>query len=196
MKKIIFILLGFIITTQAMGAISPVDQKLRKAQKEYEQRKIKCTDDRPLYVNGSCIACDEYKNWNDVTGILGCEKCKNSSNLGWGCTINCPDDRPVLLSNGACVPCDYKQTKAPIFDIIQGRDKCTKCSSDKPVMLRTGSCMSCEQVLKEYKVLSRKDILSGWDECSFDKKYKQNTKSNKKIKQTPKNFRKVKGSKL
>ena len=184
MKKIIFILSALIIATQAMGEISPVDQKLRKAQKEYEQRKIKCTDDKPLYVDGSCIACDEYKNWNDVTGILGCEKCKNSSSVGGHCTINCPEERPVLLSNGACVPCNYKQTKAPIFDVIQGRDKCTKCPNDKPVMLRTGNWMACEQVLKEHKVLFRKDVLSGWDECSFDKKYKQNIKSSKNIKQT------------
>ena len=196
MKRIIFAILGFIITTQVMGAISPVDLKLQKAQKEYEQRQIKCTDDKPLYVNGSCIACDEYKNWTNVAGILGCEKCENSSGVGSDCVINCPDDRPVLLSNGACVPCNYKQTEAPIFDVRKGQDKCKECPNDKPVLLREGSCMTCEQVLKKYKVLFRQDVLSGWEECSFDKKYQQNTKSNKILKQTSNKSRKVMGREL
>ena len=76
----------------------------------------KCPEDKPLYVDGECIACDEFNNWDKVSGVPGCEKCPNvvinSEDDKYGnCRFKCPDDRPLLLDKfqkgGACVPCDY-----------------------------------------------------------------------------------------
>lgn len=100
MKKFFLIILGLIITTPAFTAISPLDRKIQKDQKEYNPKQIKCPENKPLFVNGACMACNEYKNWNEVAGILGCEKCENSNScFGNHCCLNCPKESPVLLSN-------------------------------------------------------------------------------------------------
>ena len=158
MKKLFLVILGLIIITPLFAAISPLDRKIQKAQIEYNQKQMKCPDDKPLFVNGACMACNEYKNWNDVAGILGCEKCKNSNScFGNHCCLNCPSDRPVLLSNGSCVPCNYKSTNGPRYDVIKGQEKCyIKCPKEKPLLMTNGKCASCN--VKDYNV-------SGCEKC-------------------------------
>lgn len=164
MKKFFLVLLGLCITTQVCGAaVSPLYKKSQKAKQEYEQSQIKCTDDKPLFVNGGCVACDEYDNWNDVVAIIGAEKCKNSFKCfgGYYC-LNCPDDKPVLLSNGSCVPCGYKPISGPIYDVVRGCERCAgyvklgtgcykQCPDDKPV--NTGDkCESCDAEVVGYAI--------------------------------------------
>ena len=38
----------------------------------------------------------------------------------------CSDEEPLLLTNGECVPCDYKPGKSESFDILFGCEKCPK----------------------------------------------------------------------
>lgn len=38
----------------------------------------------------------------------------------------CSDEEPLLLTNGKCVPCDYKPGKSESFDILFGCEKCPK----------------------------------------------------------------------
>ncbi|MBO4708102.1 MAG: hypothetical protein J5594_06090 [Elusimicrobiaceae bacterium] len=84
--------------------------------------KPNCPDDKPLYFEGKCIACNEYKNWDNVKNVLGCEKCSNKIMEGNNCYLNnCPDDKPLIHYQGSCYPCSAKS-----ITIISGHDKCTE----------------------------------------------------------------------
>lgn len=93
----------------------------------------KCTDDKPLiiwgsgvYVNnepvGGCKTCDA-----DGVGIYGCEKCPNRTIIDGKCYQKCPDDKPLLLSDGYCKTCDFNKVGRGAFKfskIISGCEKC------------------------------------------------------------------------
>lgn len=52
---------------------------LKNASNE-ESKTKNCPDDKPLYVDGECMPCNEYKNWDNVKNVLGYEKCTKGKN--------------------------------------------------------------------------------------------------------------------
>ena len=95
-------------------------------------RKI-CPDDKPLYFEGKCLACNEYKNWDNVKNISLCEKCPNKVKKDESCYLNCPDDKPLILDDGRCMPCDTYSFLASLgYTVISGYEKCTEQKNTPP----------------------------------------------------------------
>ncbi len=107
---------------------------------EYTQSWIKpknCPDDKPLYVNGECMACNEYKNLKNIKNVFGCEKCPNKIIKGNSCYLNCPDDKPLIIDGhkeGRCMPCDTPSNflTATSSTVISGYERCTEQKNTPP----------------------------------------------------------------
>lgn len=134
----------------------------------------KCSEDKPLYVNGECISCDSYTRQVTAKELPGCDKCKNFVKHDKRCFL-CPDDAPLILeqlSGGhmirQCAPCDSKDIA------IAGCEKCEnrisvhgrcflKCSEDKPLLTIKGRCITCEE--KSKLISGQEWVIFGQEKC-------------------------------
>lgn len=87
---------------------------------------ISVMDDKPV-TNSRCEPCD-----TELVGIDGCAKCPNRQIIDGKCYKKCPDNKPLLTSNGSCITCDAKETinkgigiPEMRVTIISGQEKCS-----------------------------------------------------------------------
>ena len=125
---------------------------------------IPCGKDLPmLHTDKICYGCDTPKPIalsslnGDCTTLCPNRKVGGEKNAY--CVLNeCPEDKPILLKTGECMPCDA----GPLNNVVDAR-KCvescpnrvipqtkygynfcaSKCPADKPLMDYYGNCHSC-----------------------------------------------------
>ena len=101
--------------------------------------RIRCSDDRPLRMpNGDCLSCYEQPVGRIVEG---CEKCPNIENsrctrqkitikpidvkpLNIDTNTKCGDDKPILTSDGQCLPCYYDKKLTGAAFVVSGCERC------------------------------------------------------------------------
>ncbi len=102
---------------------------------------LRCPDDRPmLSSNGICYSCDD-KDYMMPYIIDGCEKCPNIENsrctrqkitikpidvkpLNIDTNTKCGDDKPILTSDGQCLPCYYDKKLTGAAFVVSGCERC------------------------------------------------------------------------